>query len=68
MPPRDLNPYAQREECGSPSVQKPYTEIQLYLWIHIAVRLACIVISWHEHVYMLLQGAGHPTNDVNKKK
>lgn len=59
MPPRDLDPYAQREESSSASVQEPYAEIQGYFWVDIVVRMVCIVISWRKHSYMLVQGAEH---------
>lgn len=59
MSSRDLDPYAQREKECSASIQKPQTEVERYLRVHVAVWVKLIVVSWRQHVYMLVQGVQH---------
>lgn len=59
MSSRDLYPYPQREEECSASIQKPQTKVQRYLGVHVGMWVKLIVVSWREHVYMLVQDANH---------
>lgn len=56
---RDLYPYTQREEERSASIQKPQTQVQRYLRVHVSMWVKIIVVPWRKHVYMLFQGTKH---------